>query len=157
MQLDSFLLADNVIAAEGKLYIHGGGITRINAPAVPIVVPQLMIIVRLLLDPEEVNQAHELQLELADPAGRPVILAPPSRIPAPGDAGAATGEEQFLQLILGLAGILLETVVIYRLTVSIDGEVLRALSLPVVLIDRDDEPTVAPAPRPNREQRRRKS
>lgn len=50
MILESLLLADNAAAAGGKLYVHGGGITRITPPTLPWVQPLLTVVLRLLAD-----------------------------------------------------------------------------------------------------------
>jgi hypothetical protein len=139
MQLDSFLLADAATPAGGKLYIHGGGITRINVPEVPFMLPTLAVVVRLLVGPDEAAIEHVLQLGLSDPAGEPVIPAASVPIPAEGtQLDAADGEERFVQLALGFIGIVFHRVGIHRLSMSLDGELIRTMTMPVVLLPQPE-------------------
>jgi hypothetical protein len=56
MRLDVFMLADGANAAEGKLYIHGGAITRVTPPTLPSPPIMLSVVVRLLADEADPDQ-----------------------------------------------------------------------------------------------------
>ena len=53
MRLDFFMFADGASAADGKVYIHGGAITKVHPPTYPSPPFMLTAVVRLLVDPDE--------------------------------------------------------------------------------------------------------
>jgi hypothetical protein len=53
MRLDFFLLADGANFSEGKLNVHGGAITRMNATGFPFVLPRIFGVARLLFEEGE--------------------------------------------------------------------------------------------------------
>ncbi len=57
MRLDLFMLADGASAADGKLYIHGGAITRVSPPTLPSPPIILTVVARFLVDVEELGEA----------------------------------------------------------------------------------------------------
>jgi hypothetical protein len=50
MRLDFFMLADGASVAAGKLYVHGGAITRISPPTLPSAPVILSLVARFLID-----------------------------------------------------------------------------------------------------------
>lgn len=134
MRLDCFLLADAAAAEGGKLYIHGGGITRLNVASVPLILPQLAVVIRWVAEPEDLLDDHLVEFSLSDPGGGAVI--PRTRLPmAIGkgrDLEVADGEERIVQLALGFAGVPFRKFGVYSLMVSLDSVVVRAMTLPVV-------------------------
>jgi hypothetical protein len=135
MQLDTFMLADAATGTpDGKLFIHGGGITRINPPVLPWTQPQLAIVARLLMDPDDWDATHELQLLVLDPDG--ALVMPPAPIPvtAPPRPQAAEGEEQYVQLALGLASPTFAREGTYRVELRLGERLLRSLPLSVVAV-----------------------
>lgn len=154
MRLDAFMLADHAQAAEGKLYINGGGITRLNVPIIPFAIPSLTVIVRYVVENSDDYGDHELGLRLVTPSG--VDLFPEESLgnarvePVP---GAAEGEEHVLQLCLSFGGVPIIEQGIHELSTILDGELTRRMTLPVVLLDAGAGTVGAPAG--NRAERRR--
>jgi hypothetical protein len=143
VRLETCFLADAASGHEGKLYVHGGGITRLTPPVFPFMVPMLAVVVRLEAELSDYEGTHEIGLTLLDPTGESVL--PPVAVtshlgPTP---EFVDGEEQYIQLTLSLGGIPIPQPGLYRLELAIDGEVLRVLNLPVV------EPPVAAGPVPS--------
>jgi hypothetical protein len=67
LRLETFLLADHAVAtSDGKLYIHGGGITRINAPIIPVALPFLSIVLRFRVMLADVGE-HTLLIGFQNP------------------------------------------------------------------------------------------
>jgi hypothetical protein len=135
MQLDTFMLADAATGApDGKLYIHGGGITRIAAPEIPWTQPQLAIVTRLLMAPEDWGQTHRLQVLLLAPDRTPLMPTANVEIPAPSQLPAAEGQEQYMQLTLGFASPTFLEEGLYTVELHVNDELLRSMPLPVVLL-----------------------
>lgn len=74
MKLDLALIADHAIAhPDGRLYITGGGFTRIVADHVPHVHPHLSFVIRVSFDSAEINQASVIGVDAWGPHGRPFL------------------------------------------------------------------------------------
>jgi hypothetical protein len=146
MRLDTCLLADAATTTpDGKMFIHGGGITRLTPPTLPWTHPTLTLVLRFELEAEDVGVAHEILLGLESPAGE-AMLTPAPTIKVPGAAARAIpGEESYLQTVFQIAGIPIATDGIYRLSVALDGEPLRVLPIAVIspnaVADRDRRPS----------------
>jgi hypothetical protein len=147
VQVDVFLLSDAATAAaDGKLYIHGGGITRINAPTLPITVP-VTLAVSLALDADELGRDFHFVWRVVGPDGSPVI--PQSEADATAEGrfqGAIEGEQSHLQFTLTMA-LPISQEGIHRLTLEVDSELVREITLPVVIVP--PEPSTAPPPEPS--------
>jgi hypothetical protein len=138
MELETFLLADAAAGADGKLYIHGGGLTRITPPMLPWLQPQLALVLIFRADPEELAQPHEFQLTLLDPDGAAAMPAVEDEIaPAEHLAAAVPGEESHLHIVLTLSPVRFTRVGAYRFNVAIDGREAGGVNLPVVLQTND--------------------
>lgn len=68
----TMMLADHAAAADGKLYINGGGWTITGPDPSPSAIA-------LLIDVpwDQTNRRHDLRLELVDADGQPVMVATP--------------------------------------------------------------------------------
>jgi hypothetical protein len=138
MELDTFMLADAATGTpDGKLFIHGGGITRITPPIIPWTHPQLAIVARLRMAAEDWDQVHELQLSLLDPGGALITPSAPITIPAPPRPPHAEGEEQYVQLALGIASPTFAVEGLYRVELRRGDDVLRSFPLPVLAVRPD--------------------
>jgi hypothetical protein len=75
------LLADWAEAINGKLYIQGGGWSRVAAPQVPQLpagygIVQCALAIRFLVGWDEANEPHEVTIRLMDADGNPVSPLP---------------------------------------------------------------------------------
>lgn len=70
-ELDFLIVSDYVRSDQGLLHVIGGGIQRIALPAVPTVIT-LGVGLRLLLEPDEANRRHQMQLNLRRTDGEKV-------------------------------------------------------------------------------------
>jgi hypothetical protein len=135
MELDTFMLADAATGTpDGKLFIHGGGITRITPPIIPWTQPQLAIVARLRMGPEDWDQEHELQLSLLDPDGALIMPPAPVTVEAPQRPDAAEGEEHYVQLAIGLASPTFAREGLYKVELRLGEKLLRSLPLRVVAV-----------------------
>lgn len=139
MRLNALLVADAVSApADGKFYIHGGGLTRLTVPALPFPIPQLGAFVRLEIDEQEIGQTHEFRFALTDPDGGAVGMFPQFRAklpkPPPEAPELEDGEQRFVVLALNIAGINVERRGLHTLEFWVDGELLGSVPLPVTVL-----------------------
>jgi len=145
------MLADHAVVAEGKIYVNGGGITRINVPVLPFAVPMLSMVLRYMIEGPGDRAAHTLEMQFETPSG--ISLFPEASIDVviPESANRAPGEEEYAQTLVTMGGVPIIETGIHKYSVWWDGELVRAFALPVVLT----EGVEAPAPQPNRAERRR--
>jgi hypothetical protein len=81
MELETILLADAASTAEGKLYVHGGGLTRLTPPMLPWLHPQITVVLIFRTDEADLGQTRRLQLTLTAPDES---LAMPAALSSPG-------------------------------------------------------------------------
>lgn len=132
MILDTLLLADAATATpDGKLFIHGGGITQLNPPALPWVQPLITVVVRLRMEEDDWDQPHQMQLEVSNPSGTPIMPPSPINVEATPQPEATEGEDQFLQMALAIANPIFTEEGLYRFDLTIDGELARSMPVAV--------------------------
>jgi hypothetical protein len=133
VELDAFLLADAASIADGKLYVHGGGITRIAAPMFPWAHPQLAIVLRVRTNPGEFDgETALLQVRLIAPDGSFVVPAAEIPVPVPRQPVGVPDEEHFVQVTFSIAPVPFPQPGTYRLEIGLEGSVLRQASIPVI-------------------------
>jgi hypothetical protein len=76
LKLDFALLAEAAAGAEGKLYLHGAGLRRIDVPQLPWA-STLAVVARFTADLEEAGAEHEIQLTVYSPDREEILLPPP--------------------------------------------------------------------------------
>ena len=67
MRLDFFMLADGASSPDGKVYVHGGAVTRASSPTLPT---QVFVagVLRLLVDPSDIGgPPHEVAFQWSRP------------------------------------------------------------------------------------------
>jgi hypothetical protein len=158
LRLDAFLLADHSAVSEGKLYVNGGGVTRLNVPTIPFAIPSLSVIVRYLIEGPEDHREHAVGVRLETPSGVNVFPAEPVGRADVGPPSGAPDEEQFLQLSLNFGGVPIVELGTYVLSAMLNDEVMRRMTLPVVLVDGGSPqgPSRAERRRQERDHRRRR-
>jgi len=133
MELDALIVADAVSTPpDGKFYIHGGGISRVEVPMLPFPIP-LGLLLRFKVDDEDFTRSHRVGVVLIGPAGLPNVpgvefdLAAPDELPPSVD-----GEEHFVNIGLQLNGVAVRAG-IHRLEVDLDGQRARTVPIPVIV------------------------
>jgi len=97
MQVKLALLADYAnVTAEGKLNILGI-FDRITVPSLPIVHPQMHLILRLEAHPAEGSRSHNVEIRLHDPDGETVFEVKGEMVPH-GGPGSTSATNQILTL-----------------------------------------------------------
>lgn len=132
MRLDALLIADAATAADGKLFIHGGGITRINPSRFPWG-QSLAFVIHLVLDADDDPGAtHTLAIELRDPAGNHVIPAGAHTLPPVEVYKAVPGEVLSYAIAATYTNVVFPQEGLYEVRVLVDGVQLRDFPLPAV-------------------------
>jgi hypothetical protein len=125
------LLADAASAMpDGKLYIHGGGITRLTPTQLPWRHPSLALVLRFQIADEDIGRTHEIGLQVVFPDGEE--HAPIAAMPVKPRRAATEGEENYAQAVIQLANLPVETAGFLRFDVTLNGDTIR--SLPVAVI-----------------------
>ena len=133
MRFDFVLLADAAQVLEGKLYIQGGGLTRLTAPTVPWMQP-LAICMRLeSVDDDDLSRDWQFEVAVFGPDEN--VLAEhrtPIALHRP-DMAIAEGEQAGVVLLaLTLSGLVVHSYGPHKVRVAIDGaeEELRFAVVP---------------------------
>ena len=134
MKLDVFLIADAASGVEGKLFVHGGGVGRIDAPIWPWSHPMMSVVIRFVIDEDEQDVPHATEVRLLDPEGEPVIDLGPFEWPARAVQSRQEGEQVFWDLVLGVAGFRFETQGVYVWEVKADETIVRTFAFPIRLM-----------------------
>lgn len=127
MKIDTLLLADAATASEGKIYVHGGGLTNITPPFFPWTHPQLAIVFRVVVEPGDEAEDHEMVIEILDPEGAAVV--PELKVPMPRDSIPPREEEDEVIYLMGaltLAGLPLQTVGMHHVRLTVDDSDVTA-------------------------------
>jgi len=158
MKLDMAMLSDAATALpDGKLYIHGGGVTRITATVLPWTQPQLAIVARFLLEEGDEDESHMLGLTFTNPQGHNMLPETSIEVAPQEQPAAVEGEERFLQLALNIAALTFTADGVYHVGLSLNGETVRSLPIAVIGVAPTGAPSSAPAGTPNRAARRAKA
>jgi len=131
LDLEAILLADYAVLVEGKLNIQGGGINEVRAPQFPWVHPQLSLVVRFRLEPDEAPADHTLNVRVVAPDTHFVV--PPTDISLSAGGVVLTGVDRFVQAVVSFAPVPFSAPGTHRVEVALDGMPLRALAVDVSL------------------------
>lgn len=148
MEVEAFL-ADSVVAAEGKLYIQGGGWNIVNVPQLPFRLARCGVALLVRIPYTATNQPHKFELFLrdADANELPIGEAPPEmgtpdgkihRLGGEFNVGRPPtiepGDEQLVALAINFDGLQFERPDRYEIVVELDGEEVKRLGFRVVQI-----------------------
>ncbi len=149
--VDAFL-ADSVVAAEGKLFVQGGGWNIITVPTFPVRQPRIGVGIFVHVPYTATNQMHSFSITLRDQDGNnPPIgeSAPAFELPDGAELpdgkirelkGAfnvgrppflAPGDEQVIPIALNIDGLQFKKSDVYAVVIAIDDTEVRTLSFRV--------------------------
>jgi hypothetical protein len=138
LQLDYALLCDYVRAESGLAHVLAAGIDTIYRPEVPAVA-NLGLLARFTFTDEDLGQDHQLELQLTDQEGQQVarVTGTPPLQPVPGlPEGWPYGGIVALNF-----GVPFPHHGPYRLTILLDGDLIKTINLRVVRPDTGNGPT----------------
>jgi hypothetical protein len=142
MRLGIALLADSAVAhTDGKLYIMGAGIDRVYAEALPVLLPQLCVALKLYFDDSEPHRPHVLETFATAPDGR---IAVPLSACAFTPQAAPPGKETPVPLVLFLRDLRLEHAGRYEFIAHLDQRELT--HLPLTIVNEQPAPAGVAAP-----------
>jgi hypothetical protein len=136
MRLETFILADAVSAPpDGKFYVLGGGISKLNPLRLPSIFP-LGILVRFALEDSELLADHTLLIRMLDPDGED-ILQGRAQIPiilTAEEPQWVAGEQRIVSAAVNLGSIPISREGIHRITLALDGDPIYERPIPVVVV-----------------------
>lgn len=127
-QLDFAFIADAAEAEPGrKIYVVGGGIDSIAAPAFPVVHPMMSLVMRIAVHHTETERAHALEIRLIDADGGQLAtisgqfqVGPP--LPPP-------GRQIAINRVVNFFGTRFERPGDYSIEILINGQHMKSLPL----------------------------
>ncbi len=125
MQADIFLLADHAQISEGKLYLSGGGWTRLTVARVPIR-QRIGLAVGLRLEPQDADRHHSFRIDMQTP-GDVVQLG------RGGFQSEAFQESSQMFLLAISAELNIEAAGSYKIILNADGTEIKRIEFEVVL------------------------
>jgi hypothetical protein len=136
MELDALILAEAVSATpDGNFFIHGGGFSRYEVPALPFPIP-LGVLVRLAVDDDEIRGvAHHFRVAFIGPTGHPNI--PPIEFdsePTTELSPLLEGEQRYLQIALRFGAVIVRQG-LHLLELAIDGDLIKSIPVPVTVME----------------------
>jgi hypothetical protein len=136
MRPDFLLVADSADThPSGKLWISGGGITHIAGESLPITLPHIAVVARLLVQEGDDSRAHAVQIRLRAPDDSILVELPRGEIAAGMLAGHGhPGEEHAVVMVGGFGGLRFETFGLYAVELLINDAL--ALRKPLAVVQR---------------------
>ncbi len=121
MRFDFALLADYAQVVDAKLYVQGGGLTRLNVPSLPWMQP---VAVCMRLEPDDDDDlGREWQFGIAVLGPGEVLIAQhetPLTLSRP-ETEITEGEERGVLVALTLSGLVVQAYGPHRVRLSLDG------------------------------------
>jgi hypothetical protein len=121
MKFDFAMLADAAQVVEGKLYIQGGGLTRITAPSLPWMQPFGLCMRLWPESPSETASGdHPFSVEITDPNGTVTFSAELSVQLVLPDATRDPGEDAAVVIAVTLGGLPVQTYGLHKIKLRLD-------------------------------------
>jgi hypothetical protein len=140
MKLDFVLIADAAQVGErAKLAILGGGITRIEPPTMPFLLPRIAVILRLLMEDADLNIGHDVEFRWIRPTGE--TIGPPLKsVFTLEKQQTHPGEEQAIVLVAE-SGLLLQESGTHLLEVYVDGQPVSRRPIAIITPEKQAGPS----------------
>jgi hypothetical protein len=132
VKLDFAILAEHIASANKKLYIHGGGLRRIDAPELPIVFP-VGVAASFTASLDEAGNTHEVSVEVIDPNGVVELDFGRMDLEIPHAAEGSDWDEITAIIVVQANAIAVQHPGWYVFRLALDGEHLTDLRLRVVV------------------------
>ena len=121
MRFDFALLADAAQVVDGKLYVQGGGLTRLTAASVPWMQP-VAVCMRLSPDAEDdLSREWQFTVVVTGPEQDPIFSHNALLMLHRPPIEAAVGEEPGVLLALTISVLMVRSYGPHRLTLTVDG------------------------------------
>jgi hypothetical protein len=130
VKIINFMLADAVShGRDGKLFVHGGGITEIDATEFPHTEPRFGIVITLVREDEAPGSDHEVRLAFLSPSRGELPLGDPVSLRVPPDAD--TEAPMLINMVATFTGIEFPETGLYWLQLYFDEGVVSSLPLSI--------------------------
>jgi hypothetical protein len=145
MEVEFAFLADAAqVPPDGKLYVLGGNVDRIHAHQFPTNHPSMTLVMKIQMLASECNRAHQLQIDLWDERGNPVLEPSiTAEIGVGPDPDDPTGPSSLL-IPVNMMGVQFPRPGVYEFHIVINGRHLKTLPLRMLHIPSSDEPRLQP-------------
>jgi hypothetical protein len=131
VKLDFFLIADAAQSSErSKLAILGAGISRIEPPMIPFVLPRIAVVARLLVEEGDTNE-HEITLRWLRPTGEPAAPSIVTSFSAPKPERELMPAEEHAINIVAETQLALAEEGPYTVELDLDGQPAARKVIPV--------------------------
>lgn len=135
MRITTAMLADDAVALEGKVYIHGGGWDTMFVPEFPSLVARIALVFTVEIEPTEFQQPHTLTVRLVDQDHQPyqsiqastLIQSAPGPFSTPGASAYSTQVWRMEKFQIDRAGS-------FRFLIERDDEILAQVPLTVQVV-----------------------
>jgi hypothetical protein len=131
MDLDFAFLADAADVPLGKLFVLGGAFDTIHVPAFPATHPVLVVVLRLLLGPTDLDRKHDLEILLLDADAHHVASAK-GELMVPKSPESPQGWKQAVILPLRFFNVPFQQPGHYSIETIVDTKMVKAIPLRVI-------------------------
>jgi hypothetical protein len=132
VDLDFAFLADSADVASSKLYVMGGAFDTIYVQSFPAVHASLAVVIRLLLNPHDLDRKHKLDIVLLDADGRQIASAP-SELIVNKTSDLPAGWKQPFTLPMRFFNTPFHAAGHYLIEILMNGTTLKTIPLRVIL------------------------
>jgi hypothetical protein len=127
VNVDYVMLAEDATAAEGRLYIHGGGLRHVVVSQIPWVI-HLALVARLYAELDELGDSHSLGMRIWEPDGQPIYPLQTTVFTLNREHLAAEDDNELQVLVsLRVSAIVLREAGWYHAELALDGDVVRSM------------------------------
>lgn len=134
MILDFLIVADAAIAEHGKLYIHGGGVTRIMPPVMPWHQPLAFCARFIMEDGDDPMDERHFSLITQDPAGTATEVVRNAPLPQLPASTWLEGEERGLAITVTTPSLVFRIGGTHRVELLLDDLVVR--TVPIIVLSQ---------------------
>jgi hypothetical protein len=133
-----FTLCDHAtVTADGKIYIHGAGVSQLYVPQLPGPIRNLWLVVRLSIPWHMLGEPHAVRIRALDLDRNPVgptdpLITTPFELGKP--PGHRPGDESAINICAELSGLALQQAMTLRFHLLVDDTTEGSLPLKVLQI-----------------------
>ncbi len=133
MRVRALILADAVsVDAEGKTFVHGGGITRLYAHSFPWTHPQLALWASIERDEEPLGSDHDVRIRFLTPEGSPLGPETSAHFRWARPQGAPEQLPLLMNFASSYVGVSFPEPGVYSIQLLVDGDELGRLPFEVL-------------------------
>lgn len=136
MRVRNFIVADAVSPGlQGKMFVHGGGVTSIAAAAFPYVHPQLGLLLTLVYEGPEDDIEQRVQVAIENNEGDEVATVLDLETDKPSEPFEERKSFLLIHLLGEMAGLQFEKPGRYWMVLKLNGEELDRMMLDATLVE----------------------